>query len=107
MHARVNYLSTPDVILPRVQFYALGEHTLYPYIGFLTLKSDFCQIGVFKVSVGVIGFSVLNRETPDQIGRVGKHDQPHIQIFLRIFNKYQIDKSSMDLNQWIFGCYSL
>ena len=73
MHVRVNYQSTPDVILPRVQYYAIDEHILYPYIELLTLKSDFCQIGVFEVSVRVIRFSVLNRETPDQIGCVEKH----------------------------------
>ena len=63
----------PDVLLPRVQYYALDKHTVYPYIWFPTLKSDFCQIWVFEVSVGVIRFSVLNRETTDKILRDGKH----------------------------------
>ena len=67
-----------NTCLPRIKFYLRysimqDQHTLYPYVGFLTLKSDFCQIGLFEVSFGVIGFSVLNRETPDEIGRVGKH----------------------------------
>ena len=41
MQARVNYLSTADVILPRVKFYAQDKHTLYSHIGFLTLQIGF------------------------------------------------------------------
>ena len=58
----VKRMRMSNTCVPRVQCYR-----------FLTLKSDFCQIRVFEVSGGVIGFSVLNRETLDQIRRVGKH----------------------------------
>ena len=39
----------------------------------LTVISDFFQIRVFEVSVRLIGFSVLNREIPNDIGRVEKY----------------------------------
>ena len=50
----------------------------HTFIGFLTLKSDFCQVGDFEESVWVIGLSVLNRKTPNQIGRVEKHSNGKI-----------------------------